>query len=647
MVSAQARRFQPEQIVQGRATVRNSGNVPAFLGVRVVSGVDEVLGFTPGAAPVVASTPARVQPGETAEVYISVRVPRAPGPTAFQLEVGTLDPTGQISRVLDRQTLRGLAEVLRPDLPPLPIPDPEDLPRPERLAQFRQALGTPNVSASPRDLQPGQTVRIFYQFPGSAPFPLTVRVPMFLLGPAGQQVRTFPSREINVRQGDALAGQIDIDTSGLTAGQSYGIGMSVTDPLTGQNLVAPFQRLNLFSLAEALQGLPSLGSLQQIQVSPPQALPRQVEPGRSINITLPVNIPAPAAQALPTPNLVLELGLLNPQGIPVGTRRMGNLPIGPGSNNLPLSLTVPSGAPAGPYGVAVAIWDRLPAQGGRIFFEETFRNVFSALSGVQVPTVDPTLPTPVGPPPPQPTSARLVAVSASSLTPRTVERGQTLTGTWTVRNSGGQSIRTYLFLEGPAGLRAQGTTLTFESGDSATLRAMAQVPLSTLPGSGAYRLEVRDASTQRLVGDLRQTYSITITREPEPEPAAPPEPADGGFIGGNVSLVATGPMTPSVDAGDTIQIQFTLRNNSNRSGRLDLMAFGQDPGGNTRGTGRGSVNLSPLGTANPRVPISIASGAPSGLYGVRVFVWDQRTFVAGDPSTYLIERTDRGIFQVR
>jgi hypothetical protein len=645
MVSGQARRFQPDQIVQGRATVRNTGNVPAFLGVRVVSGTDGVLGFSPGAAPVVVSTPARVQPGETAEVNISVRVPREPGPTAFQLEVGTLDPAGQISRVLDRQTLRGLAEVRRPDIPEPPV-SPEDVPRPQQLAQLRQALGTPNISASPRELQPGQTVRIFYQFSGSAPFPFTLRVPMFLLGPAGQQVRTLPPREISVRQGDALAGQVDIDTSGLAAGQSYGFGLAVTDRVTGASIVDPIQRLNLFSLNVAPPGLPAPPpALQQIQISPPQAQPRRVAPGDSVAFTIQVDLPAGTLQVLEDATLALGLDLLDPQGRQAVGRQFQDMSVSAGRNTLARSVSIPGDAPAGQYALAVSLWDRRPVFGGRQLMQRTFSNVFEVLA--RVPTVDPTLPPPVGPPPPQPTPARLLPVTSPSLTPQTVERGQTLTGTWTVRNAGGRTIRAFLFLEGPAGVRAQGTTLAFEPGDSATLRVMAQVPVTTPRGSAAYRLEVRDAGTQRLVESLRQTFTITVQPEPEPEPAPPPEPTAGGFIGGNISLVAVGPVTPSVEAGETIQIQYTLRNNSTRRGTVEIQVFGRDPGGNTRGSGRGTATLEPMSTANPRVSLAVPASAPPGVYGVRVFIWDPRTFVAGDPSTYLVQRTDVPLFTVR
>jgi hypothetical protein len=410
-------------------------------------------------------------------------------------------------------------------------------------------------------------------------------------------------------------------------------------------------------LSEAPPGPPAPPvTLPQIEISTPQAQTRQVAPGDRVAFTIPVDLPAGTLQLLEDATLAVGLDLLDPQGRQAVGRQFQDMSVSEGRNNLARSVSISRDAPAGQYALGVSLWDRRPVFGGRQLVQRTFSNVFEVAA--RVPPVDPTPPPPVLAPQPTPAptptaepigpvAPRLIPVSSPTLTPSTVVQGQMLTGSWTLRNPLAQRLRAYLFIEGPAGVRSNGVPRDFDPAESNTIRVIERVPLNTPRGSAVYRLEVRDANTQRLIGNLRLTFTITVQAEPEPEPATPPEPAAGGFIGGNISLVAVGPVTPSVEAGETIQIQYTLRNNSTRRGTVELQIFGRDPGGNTRGTGRGTATLEPMSTANPRVSLAVPASAPPEVYGVRVFIWDPRTFVAGDPSTFLVQRTDAPVFTVR
>lgn len=778
MVQQQRRIVEPGELVRGRVQVRNTGNVPALLGVRTVSGSSGLFGFAPGAQPVTVTTPGAVRPGETAELRVAIRVPQTPGDAAFQVELGAFDPSGQLTQILDRQLFAGLAEVMAaiPVAPPGPPVTPPVLSAEELAEQFMESLGTPTLTVSPREVNPGQTVRATFQVSSSAPASFTPQLRLVLLDANDNVVRTVFDQRLTAQRGIPISRQVDINTTGLAPG-SYGLRPFLIDPITNLVLLNPGPFRNLFSVlaAAAPPTIPTpvtVPSITSLNLGAVTASPLSVNPGDVVNFSIPLSLPQ-LPPGTPQPELVADIFVIRSLG--GGQFAQAARLVPEQSISLPLATqrwTVPQGAEAGDYGLSIRVWDRrtladvgflvqqqLPnlfrvvsvaaptipvptgpqpltslntlslqasfvpdnMRRGNLVIRATNRNPFPVRLRFVAPLVTPTFafaadiiprpgvertispnqtatieqsfslpltlpagnytisleiidalsgsafaalrspgqapvlrlttgappapapapaPTPIGPPAPE-----LLSVAAPTLTPANPEAGDIITGEWTLRNPLTQPLRAFLFLDGPVSSPDQrnGVARDFAPGQTQTLRVIARVPPAQPAGRVTYGLAVRDASTQQTIGTLVRTVTLTVQAPPAPTPA----PTGMGLTPGQLLSVAIGPLNEVVLRGNDIGIQFTLRNTSGNSGSLRIQAFGQDPSGNTRGTGETSVSIGPFQTINPRVNIPIPSNAATGRYGVRVFIWDTATFVPGDVSTFLIRQTTPDVFTVR
>ena len=252
-----------------------------------------------------------------------------------------------------------------------------------------------------------------------------------------------------------------------------------------------------------------------------------------------------------------------------------------------------------------------------------------------------------------PVAPQLVTVGTPTLTPATVTPGGRITGTWTVRNTRGQRIRAFLFLDGPGG--ANGVAREIDPGEAVALSVIGQVPAGQRAGSVTYGLAVRDFNTNRAIGSLVRAITLNVpapapatTPRPSPVPTPPAATSSGGGIRPG-QLVMFPPTAQPLTAARTQQtnLLFSVGNQSGVSGTLNVLAFPKDPNGRTRATLRASVPVRASGSTPFELSYLVPQDAAPGPWGVEVFIWDSRTFVPGDSTSYLIQQTFPGVFRVR
>lgn len=249
MVTAQARRFQPAQLIQGTVRIRNSGTRPAIFAVRVTPGTSGILGFSPEASSRTVLTPRAVGPGDTVAVPVSIRLPEQGGPKAFRVEVGEADPSGMLLGVIDTQVFANLVDIAM-EMPITPTGLPT-APTPQQLAsQFADGLGRPTLSVSPNEVTVGQSVRVTIQIPSSAPFAFTPEVRLLILDANNTRVRRESIQPQRVAAGLPVLRQVDINTTGLAPG-SYGLRVGLVDPITSMLLGDPVTFSNVFRVLAA------------------------------------------------------------------------------------------------------------------------------------------------------------------------------------------------------------------------------------------------------------------------------------------------------------------------------------------------------------------------------------------------------------
>ena len=388
--------------------------------------------------------------------------------------------------------------------------------------------------------------------------------------------------------------------------------------------------------------------------------PKEVNPGQSVRATIQVPNSAPAAFS---PQL--RLALLDANNQPVRTVFDQRLSVPRG---IPIARQVDvstAGLASGDYGLRPFLID--PISNLVLANPGTFANAFRVLAAVAPPAQPPAPPVtepvaliPAIPPTPAPepvisgpVAPQLVTVGTPTLTPTSVAAGGRITGTWTVRNTRGQRIRAFLFLDGPGG--GNGVARDIDPGEAVTLSVIGQVPAGQRAGSVTYGLAVRDVNTNRTIGSLVRAITLNVpapvpatspTPSPVPTPPAPTSSA-GGIRPGQ--LVMSPPTAQPLTVARTQQtnLLFSVSNQSGVSATLNVLAFPKDPNGRTRATLRASVPVRASGSIPFQLSYLVPQDAAPGPWGVQVFIWDSRTFVPGNSTTYLIQQTFPGVFRVR
>ncbi len=665
--------FDPSQLVQGQVTVRNTGNTSTTLAVRVTVGSGGILGFSPEGPARTVITPTPVPPGSTATLPISIRLPGMAGLKAFRVESGPADPSGGVARIIDSQVFSNLAEVagaapatlplngVTPTIPTAPTPTAAQL-----AATFAESLGAPGLQPVPGTVTQGEIARGGVQLPTGASFSFSPQLRILLLDANNNTIRTILQQTVSLAPRQSISQAFTINTLNLPLG-SYGIRVSLLAP-NGQVLLDPV----------TFPG--ALGVVAPRVVAAPEPV--------ILEAFMPERIPGVAV-------LTATIG---PSVATLGQAYVGNILITNTDTRAHMletvrmtlrfpdnSFTVNFGAPligSGPAALPliastnlepggsrrVALRDFLstdvhgPAAAGQGSWEvggELDGGQFQRLAGGPFtirpaaapapiePEPTPTGPTPTTIPVPVPSAARLVTVGTPTLTPTTGPAGRSILGRWTVRNAGGQSIRAFLFLDGPGG--GFGNALRVDPGETVALQIPGVIPSSLSGPTRTYGLALRD-ERQRTGPSLEvRTFQLRIDEPapaPAPTPVPTPTPALTGIRAGGITVEQPRAVPFFVEPGGTTQLQFFLVNNSGLSGTLNMLVFGRDPAGQTRGTGRTSVSIPRTGSARATVPLTLPSTAPPGNYRIQVFVWDDRTFVAGDPSTFVFQGFFNDVFAV-
>jgi hypothetical protein len=175
------------------------------------------------------------------------------------------------------------------------------------------------------------------------------------------------------------------------------------------------------------------------------------------------------------------------------------------------------------------------------------------------------------------------------------------------------------------------------------LRATGRVPSTISAGAHTYRLAVRDSATREILSGLTQTIGIVV-EAPLPEPVTPTEV---GIQPGQVRVLPPDaqPLRPAHE--QTVTLSFIITNLSGLGAPVEITAFPRDQSGRTRGTLRTTRTLNATGNTSVSLRWNVPDDALSGPYSVQLFVWDPRTFVAGQPDTYLWRQTYQSVFRVR
>lgn len=201
------------------------------------------------------------------------------------------------------------------------------------------------------------------------------------------------------------------------------------------------------------------------------------------------------------------------------------------------------------------------------------------------------------------------------------------------------------FLTGPDGkkvdLPRQTFTPTLTAPATPTLRW--RVPDGAAPGPYALQVFAWDDKTF-VPGDpstylIREQLNDILTIEALPGPAL--------LKPGNLALLDPQVSAAVVQPGQTVEIKVPFLNTGPIAPPVNLQAFILGPEG-TAVASLPQQTFTPTLNANamPAVRWAVPTTAASGSYGLQVFVWDDKTFVPGDASTYLVRQQVNDLFRV-
>lgn len=376
--------------------------------------------------------------------------------------------------------------------------------------------------------------------------------------------------------------------------------------------------------------LPGEGRLSRgdILLGNPTVSPPEPQPGQVVTVRLPVTNRGPAEAPVR-----LEASIVNAAGAPVVELAQDAFTPGKGA---PLTRVYNAALPVdlspGSYGLDVSVVDQLTSAP---LASQTFPNLFRIVS----------LPAPKAPTNLVPGNLDLLD---PQVTPSVAKPGQIVELRLPFLNTGpvAPPLNLQAFLTGPGGktyeLPRQTFTPTLAAPATPTLRW--RVPQEAAPGP--YDLQVFAWDDRTFVPGDPSTYLIReqmndlflVEALPGPTVLRP----------GNLDL-----LDPQVDAtvvqpGQTVEIKAPILNTGPVAPPVNLSAFILGPEGTAvaslpQQTFTPTLNV----TALPTVRWAVPQNAAQGSYGLQVFVWDDKTFVPGDPSTYLVREQVNDLFRVQ
>lgn len=566
-----------------------------------------------------------VTPGATNRLTSQWVVPEGTEPGGYGLRVRIFDPnTVMTLGDLVDQTFTNLFSVLAGLLP----------------APTGPLFGRPTLNVFPFSVSPGETTRARVRISNVSPNPLSPQLQSSILSSTGGVVRSLPTTSLSLNPLEAIDQQISIDTSNLPSGL-YGIRISLADPATGATLLSPVDFPTGFQVEGVAAPTAPTGADRpptpaEVTMSFRGSDPRSPEQGDRVRLLFSITNSGPGLGGT-----VLVRGFPRDATGQNQPDAQTSLVIGSNgqSSGFELFINVPQNSPAGPWSIRMFVEDSrtfVAGQPSTFLVNQSFSDIFR----VQAPFVE-AEPAPTPPPAaPAPTVApRLEAVRPATLSPSTVSPGGLLAGRWSVRNPLGITVRALLFLDGPGG--GSGSAISIGPGSTTTLSVARRVPTNQSPGTFTYGLAVRDANTQQTLSGLVQTFRITVSA-----PVVEEEPVADGIVRGQLTVTAPRGDPSTVSKGGITNITFFIRNRSDLSANLTVLGFMLDSNGAGQGTLRSTVSVTPRGDTRTALSFRVPTTSAAGPMRMQLFIWDPRTFVSGQPSTFLINETFSRVINV-
>lgn len=580
-----------------------------------------------------------VTPGATNALTSQWTVPEGTEPGGYGLRVRIFDPnTVMTLGDLVDQTFTNLFSVLAGVLPTPTIP------------QF----GRPTIGVSPFSVMAGEQVTLRVGIPNLGPSLAspdlavpTIPGPTPQLGlelfgnitRSGTRVRDIPTTRLSLEPTQSIDQRIPIDTTGLAAGL-YGFRLGLRDTATSTVLIQPVDFPTGFQVESGAAPTPAPPTgadrpptPSEVSMSYTGSDPRSPEQGDRVRLLFRLTNSGPGLGGT-----VLVRGF--PRDATGQNQPDAQTSLIIGSNGqtsgFELFINVPQNSPAGPWSIRMFVEDSRTFVAGR---PETFlvNQTFSDIFRVQAPFVEPE---PAPTPTPTPTVApRLESVRPATLSPSTLSPGGLLAGRWSVRNPLAITVRALLFLDGPGG--GSGSAISISPGSTTTLSVARRVPTNQSPGTFTYGLAVRDANTQQTLSGLVQTFRITVSA-----PVVEEEPVAEGIVRGQLTVTAPRGDPSTVSKGGITNITFFIRNRSDLSANLSVLGFMLDSNGAGQGTLRSVVSVGPRQDVQTALTFRVPTTSAAGPMRMQLFIWDPRTFVSGQPSTFLINETFSRVINV-
>jgi hypothetical protein len=372
--------------------------------------------------------------------------------------------------------------------------------------------------------------------------------------------------------------------------------------------------------------LPGEGRLSRgdILLGNPTISPPEPQPGQMVTVRLPVTNQGPVAAPVR-----IESSIVDAAGASVV--ELAPDAFTPGKNT-PLTrvynATLPADLRPGSYGLAVSVADQLTSAP---LGSQTFPNLFRFIL--------PALKLPAGLAPGD------LDLLDPQVTPSVARPGQTVELKLPFLNTGpvAPPLNLLVFLSGPDGktieLPRQTFTPTLNAPATPTLRWRA--PEGAAPGP--YDLQVFAWDDRTFIPGDPSTYLIRegvndlFTVETVPGLAV--------LKPGNLDLLDPQVNLAVVQPGQTVEIRVPILNTGPVAPPVNLQVF-------IVGAEGTAVASLPIQTFTPTLNVAampvvrwvVPQNAGPGSYGLQVFVWDDQTFVPGDPSTYLVREQVNDLF---
>ena len=187
-------------------------------------------------------------------------------------------------------------------------------------------------------------------------------------------------------------------------------------------------------------------------------------------------------------------------------------------------------------------------------------------------------------------------------------------------------------------------------GSWSTQRTTWTAPWDAAPDSYGLRVQAwdpqtfdpSDPSTYLVSQDFPDLFNVAAAAPAIPTPPAPPK----GLLPEELNLLPPSASPTSVAPGQVVTFTIPFMNTGPIGPTILADSFVIGPSGAVYQLPRMSFAPQPNVPASRQLQWTVPATAAPGAYGLQVFAWDPNTFVAGDPSTYLVREDVPNLFTV-